>query len=164
MSSNRGYTSDNYNNDYSNQPARGEFPAIGSTWTNSMLIGDNNHIACPERLDPGYLVSDRTKGYDNEYPLVIDDVVNYYVVTNNKNPIDPESAVTVNLMLGDMHSVVSRDEPYNNPRADYMRQIFDYDDEYCSSLYPHNTHPVPELGHCGPAQQTLNWFKTNLPY
>lgn len=141
---------------YSTEPSRGEFPQPGSKWFNGTIVGGSNALPCPLTLTIGYEISDSHQNYDqaNLYPVAYVD--NYYLVANLKNPINQVRNEVYYVNNNGVATQVDASEPYNNPRTQYMRQLYDYDTAtYCGERVPHNPHDSDPCA----VQRTLNMFK-----
>lgn len=150
---------------YSTVPTKGEFPPIGSPWYTGIASGKNSY-ACPFTIETGTPISKLGDDYDSLHMYPADTIPSYYAVINRINPLNttPQSDVFyVWSSGGGVTGPINQDEPYINPRTNYMMQAYDVDQSYCDEEHP--TNPFHGQGGgkdaqlCSKQQSTLDWFR-----
>lgn len=160
------------------------FAPAGVINSSTGYVQGNNRVGCPSacRLYPGCPIdnkNDNSSGRNNVYP--VDNIPNYYCVVNSGPPIPHTTRpddYTQDFYLvtrgsggwdsGEVVNSVTEDEPYDNPRSDYMYNVFNASSR-CIEDHPQTGPPNlppftprPPQGqpfYCTTLQRSLNWFR-----
>lgn len=161
------------------------FAPPGFANSSTGFVRGGNRVGCPSacKLSTGTPIANKTdnrNGRDNIYD--INDIPSYYCVVNSGPPIPHttrpddynQSFFWVSRGTGEswdngeVVSFVSEDEPYNNPRTDYMYNAFNAtvscEEDSPVSGPPQIPHGVPrppskQPFYCNNLQQSLTWFR-----
>lgn len=158
------------------------FSPPGVVNSSTGYVQGNNRVGCPSacRLSTGCPVQNlNDTGRNNIYP--IDNIPNYYCVVNSGPPIPHTTRpddYTQDFYLvskpsggwdsGESVIGTTEDEPYDNPRSDYMYNVFNASTQ-CVEDHPQSGPPSippgaprPPQGqpfYCTTLQRSLNWFR-----
>ena len=155
----------------------GYFPYMGSSESTGTVVGVND-VNCPQqcRLVTGSEVTNQYDHGKSNQLYSVQNIPSYYCVVNSTTPLPPylqseknARAFRVEQIFGDSKQPIGfsanevfEDEIYNNPRADYMIQVFDTEPTCTNDPYdprdPLNGHGGGHQKDGCSTQKTLQWF------